>query len=345
MDSREGFAAEIRANPGDVVPRLVYADFLEESGDPQGEFVRVQCELAGTSVTGQPPARLREREAELLEAYGETWLGRLRDLGAEGVDTRCFRLGLAERVRIPADRVPDVVDQLCEAEPALHCLEVRGADRGINELVAATLPPQIVEVELASNGLLAEYVPEFLRAPWRETIRVLNLGFNRLGDAGIAALTDQEWPELQRLVLDSTRLGPEGVRAIATWPTMSHVESLSLNLNAVGAGATWLGRSVVLNELRRLALASNRIDQGGAEAFAGAAWFGSIEELVLRHNPLGSAGLRALANSTGGGRLTSFDVRNTTTRVHGEVDDVPAELRRRFGDALIADAPRAEAGT
>jgi uncharacterized protein (TIGR02996 family) len=31
---------------GDDGPRLVYADWLDEHGDPRGEFIRVQCELA-----------------------------------------------------------------------------------------------------------------------------------------------------------------------------------------------------------------------------------------------------------------------------------------------------------
>lgn len=345
MDPREGFAAEIRADPEDVSARLVYADYLEESGDPQGELIRIQCELAGTPVTGWPAARLQEREEQLLDQYGEMWLAPLRDLGAEGVDERCFRRGLIERVRIDAGRLAEVATELCEVAPALHCLEVRGIEQGINEFVAATLPPQIVELELASNRLNVNYVEEFLRADWRGGIRVLNLGFNRLGDAGVDALAQQDWPALRRLVLDSNRIGPAGVQSLAPWPSLMHVEVLTLNLNAIGAGVAALAGATVLGNLRRLELASNGVTAEGAAAIAGASWFKTIEEFVLRNNPVGTDGLRSLARSSGGGSLTKFDVRNTTAREYGAVDAVPPEFRERFGEAVIADRTATGAGS
>ena len=56
----------IRANPADDLPRLVYADYLEERGDEssiaRAEFIRVQC--AGTNP---------ERAEALLAAYRERW--------------------------------------------------------------------------------------------------------------------------------------------------------------------------------------------------------------------------------------------------------------------------------
>jgi uncharacterized protein (TIGR02996 family) len=40
------FLRQILAHPEDDGPRLVWADRLDERGDPRGEFIRVQCELA-----------------------------------------------------------------------------------------------------------------------------------------------------------------------------------------------------------------------------------------------------------------------------------------------------------
>ena len=46
MTDRDGFLAAIIAQPDDDVPRLVYADWLDEHGDPErAELIRVQCEL------------------------------------------------------------------------------------------------------------------------------------------------------------------------------------------------------------------------------------------------------------------------------------------------------------
>src|SRR5262249_51734963 len=46
----EGFLQAILAAPEDDTPRLVYADWLEERGDPRGEFIRIQCELAAMNL-------------------------------------------------------------------------------------------------------------------------------------------------------------------------------------------------------------------------------------------------------------------------------------------------------
>ena len=47
MITPEEFIQEILANQDDDTPRLIFADWLEERGDPRGEFIRVQC--------GSPP--------------------------------------------------------------------------------------------------------------------------------------------------------------------------------------------------------------------------------------------------------------------------------------------------
>jgi uncharacterized protein (TIGR02996 family) len=61
MSDAAALLAAIRATPDDDAPRLVYADWLEEHGQPErAEFIRVQCELA----RHESPT-LRQREAEL----------------------------------------------------------------------------------------------------------------------------------------------------------------------------------------------------------------------------------------------------------------------------------------
>ena len=57
--TQAAFIAAIRANPEDDLPRLVYADWLEENGDAaRAEFIRVQC-------------RLSQIEAVLAKPYGD----------------------------------------------------------------------------------------------------------------------------------------------------------------------------------------------------------------------------------------------------------------------------------
>ena len=47
MSDREAFLRTIVENPEDDVPRLVFADWLEENGDAdRAVFIRAQCEVA-----------------------------------------------------------------------------------------------------------------------------------------------------------------------------------------------------------------------------------------------------------------------------------------------------------
>lgn len=67
---RGPFLAEIIANPDEDAPRLVYADWLQENGDPLAEFIRVQCAI----VNGDNRIGLRDKEYELLESHASDWL-------------------------------------------------------------------------------------------------------------------------------------------------------------------------------------------------------------------------------------------------------------------------------
>jgi uncharacterized protein (TIGR02996 family) len=72
------FLRVIGADPDDDGPRLLYADFLEEKGDPTGaaraEFIRVQCALDSIGPGGGNVDSLRRRERELLTEHWPAWL-------------------------------------------------------------------------------------------------------------------------------------------------------------------------------------------------------------------------------------------------------------------------------
>ncbi|CAN5725071.1 hypothetical protein BH11MYX1_BH11MYX1_46610 [soil metagenome] len=68
--SRESLLAEVYARPLDDAPRMVFADFLLEHGDPYGEFITLQL---ARGRHGDPSPR----EQELLKRHGKEWLGNL----------------------------------------------------------------------------------------------------------------------------------------------------------------------------------------------------------------------------------------------------------------------------
>ncbi len=67
MNANDAFLLAIRETPHDDTPRLVYADWLEERGDPRSEFIRVQCELAQLPPEDASRVALEERERELWD--------------------------------------------------------------------------------------------------------------------------------------------------------------------------------------------------------------------------------------------------------------------------------------
>ena len=62
MSDRDALIAAVLANPDEDAPRLIFADYLEENGDPlRAEFIRVPVELA----------RRRKAERDLPDSFGD----------------------------------------------------------------------------------------------------------------------------------------------------------------------------------------------------------------------------------------------------------------------------------
>ncbi len=65
MTEEQSFIQAIRASPRDDVSRLVYADWLEERGDPAGEYLRLESALASAPGRSRKAKELRARLQEL----------------------------------------------------------------------------------------------------------------------------------------------------------------------------------------------------------------------------------------------------------------------------------------
>src|SRR5438477_6022666 len=96
--------------PDDDAVRLVYADWLDDNGDPDSaEFIRLQVRLAGMSAkdAGRPEAERREQE--LLAAHADEWLRPFRKWLHEpgGLELKRprwrFRRGFLERVTLTVE--------------------------------------------------------------------------------------------------------------------------------------------------------------------------------------------------------------------------------------------------
>jgi uncharacterized protein (TIGR02996 family) len=96
----------IYANPEDTAARLVYADVLQELGDPRGEFIAMQC----TDTLS------KKRERKLLAAHQRAWLGPLhpylRDVTFERGFPTIATLRKFNFTTTPRDREWQLLEQL-----------------------------------------------------------------------------------------------------------------------------------------------------------------------------------------------------------------------------------------
>src|SRR5262249_53512138 len=75
MSDEKALLAAIWANPHEDAARLVYADWLQENGQPErAEFIRVQCELAQFDEWDESPRKLEleKREQKLWKKHAKT---------------------------------------------------------------------------------------------------------------------------------------------------------------------------------------------------------------------------------------------------------------------------------
>jgi uncharacterized protein (TIGR02996 family) len=70
VTEEEALLRAIDASPADQLPRLVYADWLDDRGDPRAEFVRLACQQVAAA----------RRLAELRAALPPGWVDRVEPL-------------------------------------------------------------------------------------------------------------------------------------------------------------------------------------------------------------------------------------------------------------------------
>jgi uncharacterized protein (TIGR02996 family) len=129
MTDRAALIAAVLANPDDDLPRLIFADWLDEHGEPdRGEFIRVQVELSKWQAEhpdcfDEPlPAcsrcrrilALRSRERELFRGEWDEELGAFAS--TENPAT-VWRRGFVASVALPAADAVAHLDAVLAAHP------------------------------------------------------------------------------------------------------------------------------------------------------------------------------------------------------------------------------------
>ena len=110
MTPDAAFLQAIIASPDDDALRLAYADYLDERGDPRGEFIRIQIDLARLPEGDKRREVLEARERQVLMEHEDEFIGPFRSpllhwRFRRGFVTGFAHAGLFQRTEVIVDYV------------------------------------------------------------------------------------------------------------------------------------------------------------------------------------------------------------------------------------------------
>jgi uncharacterized protein (TIGR02996 family) len=246
LTQQEAFLQAIVEDPRDDVTRLVYADWLEENGQPErAQFIRAQVALA-TAAPDDPRRKALEREErKLLRGRKATWKAELPKL--KGVNWGEFDRGFVGSVTfVSAYRYHQHAARVTRAAPieVITFRPRRWGDRISTTGLANS--PHLAKVRvlcLAQQNLNDESIETLMASKHLGSLEVLDLSHNQIGDPGAGQLAEAAGlPRLDTLDLAHNQIGPEGARALAESESLRGLTFLDLTGNPIGQGRALLQR-------------------------------------------------------------------------------------------------------
>jgi len=316
----------ILAAPDDDVVRLIFADLLEEQGQPErAEFVRLQIRLAQVPTYTPEFMTLRHRERELIVAHGLQWRQSLPPFS--GISWGPFVRGFISSVE--ARRWSDYTlcaHELVNFEPVQH-LEIRRLTVPFEEVYTSPLIEKLSGLDLSSIVLETTQVVDLMDcagvshlrdlvmgrdalddragvalfgSPMGANLRRLKANGNRFTDISLRELRDGTRPHLQYLDLSYNPINPSGVEHLAHGQRLDQLTMLHLcNCGVEDTGARVLARSPNSARYRHLDLSNNWITVAGARAIAESPHFDDIARLDMAYNQISLEGRQMLVDRFG----------------------------------------------
>jgi uncharacterized protein (TIGR02996 family) len=297
----------ITARIDDDAPRLVYADWLAERGDPLGELITVQHTLAANPKDKKLTARaaklvagfalpgdleLRWRAGFVDEAcvHNNDCMARTIDapalLGAllaspVGIALRSLKLGVLEADG-HAGHVPRVIPQTL-AVVASRAQHLRSLEIGWHvddyEDVDRVHGMAVHEYDVGKLGGLSEWFPSLERLDVHGVyfeLGALDLPKLRalilrpwVGSANLRRVTAARWPRLEELELWLAKVKPIDLAPILSGTHFPKLKALGLvNAPLTDEICARIARAPIVKQLQRLDLSRGTMTTAGARALA-----------------------------------------------------------------------------
>jgi uncharacterized protein (TIGR02996 family) len=194
MSDEAALLAAIIAHPDEDAPRLIYADWLQENGQPErAEFIRVQTERERLTPNDPQYSPLARREVFLLGRHRRTWTATFDALLPEAALR--FARGFVEQVTTPAPALLARAPEIWSLAPLRQVRITQSADC-VLELSCLAHPPSLrLTAHLRPDDGAAQAEFDLLSAgttrlePWLQRGRWLVLCWPTDSNEGRRALT------------------------------------------------------------------------------------------------------------------------------------------------------------
>jgi uncharacterized protein (TIGR02996 family) len=317
---RDALEAALVEDPDDLATHRAYADYLQEQGDPRGEFIQVQLALEDPERTPEERWELERRERALMAKLSCGGLGdfveavsQLLEEGSKALEIR-FSRGWLDRfaLRYTGHLLARELACLLAQSPASHLLRelVFGCDEGS--------------------------VKQLIRSPFLSNLQVFHLGTpeSDFGEASQWAIQSIAVPELvvklpriEELHLNAWGYNPASLFVLPNLTRLRVLKIYSLEKRyplELIAGNPSLGNLIYLL-LQPVTSPVPLIDLAGVRTVIQSPHLRSLTHLQLRRSDLGDVGCTEIVTSGILKRLKVLDLR------HGEITDA--------GARILADCP------
>jgi uncharacterized protein (TIGR02996 family) len=323
---RDALESALVENPDDLATHYAYADYLQEQGDPRGEFIQLQLALEDPQRSEAEQRRLQARARELLQEYQREWLGVLADeLLSPLVLTGWI---FSEPVPNPEYRF---------ARGWLDSLSLRDIPGCIHRTDLGPLLCLASEARLLRK-LILEYdeglVEALLDSPFLRNLRVFQIGRpmsslfepSQLVESPFLADLIAKMPHIEELILIAQRYNVPRLFALSN---LSSLRVLQVHYE-IDYPLEVLADNPALSRLTRLVLNPPSwidpcIDLAGVRAVVHSPHLRSLTHLHVHRSDLGDVGCTEIVTSGILKRLKVLDLR------YGEITDT--------GARILADSP------
>lgn len=300
-----GIMKQIADSPNDRTARLDLSNWYRAEGIPFGLFIQVQCELSERGLSEAEEVKLNRRENALLEADMQS---RAESLLQSKLGIPIIRRGLVEEITVAANNfdyfLDNASDHVFSAHPALLGLSFVGSlhqDTHLNIDRFANMPEikRIVSLswrfcEIGSRGIQSLVSSSFLHS-----LKTLALYYDAIGDEGASVLGTFS-AQLSKLILFENQIGPKGISALMSSPSLIGLNELYLGENQIGdEGILAISISPYLTSLESLTLAYNDIGPKGVQALITSPYLSKLTNLLLIGQAIDEGSKQALMQRYG----------------------------------------------